>query len=189
MILLSDEDFADSGLTISQAFVRAGQSYSGDKKPRSEAWALLWGGEAVVVGDVIRVPVRGTVRLEFISGSIGGLQGAGELQGGDLDVSRGGGSITLPDGSNVSLLRTWFERGLPPVVTYPYESPSGVIGTYNVYQITLGGVVRQEKWTGNAGMIVEDQGELSRLYRCSHCLAHPPDFTNLVYRVTITSSA
>jgi hypothetical protein len=189
MILLSDEDFADSGLTISQAFVKATRSYSGDKRPGSEARAVLWGGQPVVVGDVIKAPLSGTVRLEFISSSIDGLEGAGELQGADLDVSRGSGSITLSDGSKVSLLRTWFEPGLPPEVTYPYESPSGVVGTYNVCQIALGGTVRDEKWSDNAGMIVEEEGELSRLYRCSHCLADPPDFTNLVYRVTITPSA
>lgn len=189
MRLLSDEDFANSGLSISQVFVKAMQSYPGPGRAGTEALAVLWGGQPVVVGDVIRAPVRGTLRLEFISASIDGLEGAGQLQGADLDVSADSGSIELPDGSNVSLLRTWFEKDLPPTVSYPYESPSGIVRTYNVCQIALGGIVREEKWTDNAGMIVEEQDSLSRVYHCSHCLSEPPDFTNLVYRVTIIPSA
>lgn len=182
MLLLSDEDFAGSGLFISQAFVRATRSHPGSGKRGSEALAVLWNGQPIVVADVIKAPARGTVEIEFISGSFNGRQGA------DLDVTPGSGSITLPDGDNVGLLRTWFDPELPPAVSYPYESPSGVIWTYNVCQIATGGTVRDVKWSDNAAMIVEEQGSLSRVYHCSHCLSEPPDFTNIVYRVTITPS-
>jgi hypothetical protein len=81
------------------------------------------------------------------------------------------------------------QTGSPGAAASAWPLTIEPVGTYNVCQTALGGIVRDEKWTDNAGMLVEEQNSLSRVYHCSHCLSEPADFTNLVYRVTITPAA
>jgi hypothetical protein len=125
----------------------------------------------------MRVPERGQVRLEVLSRSRDPRQGA------DLDVVPG--RIILAR-SEVPTLRTWFDEEYEDVVEYDYHSPRGLLRTCNVYEMTLGGNVVEDRWGDDAGMWIEECGPRDRIYHCNSGLRTPPTFVDVVYRVTVT---
>jgi hypothetical protein len=170
-------DYADSGLTIQAAMLDHVKRFP-DKRSRPSH--ILWAGRCVRTGDDLTVPRLGTVRGEFL------LAKNDLAQGFDIKVS--GGGLILPSGKKVELLRTWNGADLDPVVTYPFESPRGILHVWNVYKMRYeGGREVEERWTGNAGFWVEVLSECDRVYHASHGAADPPDFESLVFRMTVST--
>jgi hypothetical protein len=167
-------DYSSSGLTLQQAMVAHAKRHP-DTKNRPET--ILWGQHRVRTSDLIHVPSKGVVRLEFLTSSPSIRQGV------DLKVN---GWIALPGGEHVSLLRTWQNELLEDVVEYAFFSKDGILRTWNVYEMTYaGGQKVEEKWTENAGFWVEANGENERTYHCSHGMATQPDFNSFVYKLAI----
>jgi hypothetical protein len=177
MIRLSDTDYRLTDLSIRRAFVEATEEY-GRPRPATEPAAIRWGDRDIVVGDILQVPERGRFRLQLISKADEPRQGA------DVDV--GPGKITLPRGQAVALLRTWFDEEYEDVVEYEYESPRGLMRTCNVYEMKLGHNLVEDRWGDFAGMWIEELGPGDRIYHCSQGLSDPPNFNDLVYRLTVT---
>jgi hypothetical protein len=177
MIRLSDEDYSETGLSIVEAFLEASGAYPG-RTPLDEPAAIRWGGHDVIVADIMRVPERGHVRLRA-------LHRAQDIrQGVDLDVSPG--RIILVDGTEVPVLRTWFDSEYEDLVEYDYHAPRGLLRTHNVYELRLGNHIREDKWGDYAAMWTEDVGPRDRIYHCNSGLRNPPTFDDLVYRVTVS---
>lgn len=176
MIRLTNTDYSETGMPIVEAFTAAGDEY-GRRPPTDEAAAIRWGDHDIVAGDIMRVPERGRVRLEVISRADDVRQGA------DLDVSPGALSVA---GSEVPLLRTWFDPEYEDAVEYDYHTPRGLLRTNNVYEMRLGSHVREDKWGDYAAMWVEELGPTDRIYHCNSGLRTPPSFRDLVYRVTVS---
>ncbi|MCA8911894.1 MAG: hypothetical protein KDB82_09330 [Planctomycetes bacterium] len=87
---------------------------------------------------------------------------------GGVRIEVPGGLIHLPDGSASKLLYVWDEQGLARRVSYDVESPSGEVLISNLYRIRHNsGLVTEDGWTGNAGMVVTKKSKKKRLYRCS----------------------
>jgi hypothetical protein len=181
-VRLSDHDFSRDGLTIRAAFVKASEGYTGPVvTPPRESLSIVWNGRDVVTGDIVTVPTRGHVIIERLGGSRAHRQG--------VDVQATGGGIQLRDGS-VPLLRTWFDPGLPDRCEYRYQARDGLLDVCNVYVRTYpNGRVVAEKWTGNAGMLVEHVSDHERVYRCSAGWARTPTFDDLIYRILIEPTA
>jgi len=170
-------DYADSGLTIQDATLDLARRFP-DRKQRPDY--LLWGGRRVKTGDRLSVPARGVIRGEFLS-SKGDVE-----QGFDLEVD---GWLRLKEGERVASLRTWQDPRYDPVVEYPFQTKSGQLWVWNVYKVRYpGDQVVEEKWTGNAGMWIEEPSPTERIYHCSPGVALRPDFESLVFRISIHSS-
>ena len=168
---IESRDWKESGFCIRQAVVEAWNPEArGPVKIR-------WGRNLVVTGDFLEVPSQGTVQLEFLTSRPGLKQGA------DLQVN---GAILLPDGSSVTLLRTWFEPGLPSLLEYPYAAEDGRLFTCNVYEVPDSRATNDWRWGDYAGMWVETLSTRERVYHCSHRDSADPDFEDLVYRVAVT---
>lgn len=120
-------DYSSSGLTLQQAMVAHAKRHP-DTKNRPET--ILWGQHRVRTSDLIHVPSKGVVRLEFLTSSPSIRQGV------DLKVN---GWIDLPGGEHVSLLRTWQNELLEDVVEYAFFSKDGILRTWNVYEMTYAG--------------------------------------------------
>lgn len=169
-------DYSESGLTIQAAMVDLTRRYP-ERRERPE---LLWAGRTVKTADAIAVPRRGTVRGEFLS-SKGDVE-----QGFDLKVVCG---LRLEGGEEVPVLRTRNDPRLAPSVEYPFSCRDGRLWLWNVYKMQYArGETVEEKWTGNAGMWVEERSPSERIYHCSHGMAKPPDFECVVFRIAIRAA-
>ena len=174
---LSEIDYQDAGLSLQRAFVNARKGNRNVPRELREPLSILWGGRDVVTGDVFPIPSTGGVVIER-------LDGHQELkQGVDIGITRG--SILVPGFAPQSLLRTWFDESLPDRVRYEYVADDGLLLVSNIYTMQRGGDVVIERWTGNAGMCVEEIGPYERIYRCSTGPRPLPTFDDLVFRLTI----
>ncbi|MBP2324773.1 hypothetical protein JOF56_005158 [Kibdelosporangium banguiense] len=178
MIRLSEQDFADSGLSVRRAFVQARRGYGDDlPEPLAEPMSIMWAGREIVTGDIVAGDAEGRLRISLISAHRSGDQG--------VDVDIPGGRITLSDGTVESTLRTWFDADLDPVVEYDYVAPQRSLRIANVSEVLRGGKPSIERWTGNAAMWVERVGADRHVYHCSHAESSPPDFGDLVFSLTL----
>jgi hypothetical protein len=90
-------------------------------------------------------------------------------EGVSLKVTKG--AILLSDGPGVPHLHVWFEPGLPLTEKYFIECDDGELRVWNIYRTKhSSGVITEDAWTGNAGMIVTAAAPNKRLYRCSRNL-------------------
>lgn len=172
--MLEDQDYAVSGLTVQQAMLAAVKA----APPRNRApVSIKWGQHRIQTSCSIVVPPKGTVRLAFLSANDKYHQGV------DIKVS---GGILLANGSTVPLLRTWKDDLYEDVVEYNYESPDMKLWLWNVYDVQFpSGNVATEKWTGNAGLWVEDLGKNQWVCHCSAGPCSPPNFEVLVFSISI----
>jgi len=167
-------DYADSGLTIQYAMLDHFKKFP-DKSQRPDY--ILWGGLRIKTSDSIAIPRHGVVRCEFLSSNTKVEQGF------DLSLD---GWLRLKEGEEVSLLRTWNDPRYESLVEYPFQSNDGQLWVWNVYKMSYpSGQVVEEKWTENAGMLIDEISPTERIYHCSHGMAHPPDFESLVFKITI----
>lgn len=122
-------------------------------------------GEAVRIGEslvrqMVEIPLkRGEITVEFLS-ELNGRHG--------ISISSKNGWIRLSDGSTTPRLHIWNEPGLPSSVTHEFESRDGVIRIWNVYRIRHpSGIVTEDYFTGNAGIVVLEQGPSHVRLGCS----------------------
>jgi hypothetical protein len=168
-------DYGATALTIAEAMR--------DMVDRSQhkgagPYHVLWNGLLVKQGDTFSAPHRGIVRIDFLSRKNDLEQGV------DLKVDKG--ALRLSGGEEVTLLRTWADDRYEDSVEYPYHSKSGQLWVHNVWKLRFPqGPTRVEKWTGNAGLWIEEIDDRQRIYHCSHGEASQPDFDSLVFRVTV----
>jgi hypothetical protein len=170
-----EKDFGAEGIDIQTAMIRHAQIYP---DPATRPKHILWNGAAVWTSFDIAVPEKGRFSLEFLSEPRESSQG--------VDVKVEGGAITLPGGERVQILRTWHSPQYDGAVEYPFKSKAGLLKVWNVYHRPWpDGRVTEEKWTGNAGFIVEQQAENRWVFRCSSGPSESPDFGQLVFRISI----
>jgi hypothetical protein len=137
---------------------------------------ILFDGHVVKTGHWIEVPENFIIKLEFLS-KPDADQGA--------DVSVKDGFMSLVDGSEVKLLRTWYDPKYEPVVEYSGYSSAKKVLVYNVYKEERNGRIFEEKWTRNAGMVVEKISDNEFVLKCSSGQFNPPNFESLIFRVSV----
>jgi hypothetical protein len=167
-------DYAESGLTVQAAMLDHYRRFP-DEKIRPDF--IFLNGAKVKTADRFPVPRDGKVEIELISAK-------GEVeQGLDIKVS---GWIQLLD-RRVKILRTWNDANLEPIVSYPFHSKDSLLWVWNVYKVKQpGGILAEEKWTGNAGICVQAVSERERVYHCSPGTAESPDFESLIFRLRVS---
>lgn len=170
-----DHDYGADGLDIQSAMLRHARAQP-DRERRSRF--LRWNGQVVWTAFEIVVPRRGRFQLELLDGAADATQG--------VDVKVVPGTIQLPGGERVPHLRTWRDARFEDTLEYPYRSRAGILWVWNVYKWSWpGGLVTDEKWTGNAGFLAEHEGDGRWLFRCSDGPSAPPDFGRLVFRISV----
>jgi hypothetical protein len=103
--------------------------------------------------------VEGLVTVRFLSG---------DAHGHGIRLKAKRGWIELSDGSRSEVVDTWRSPDLPDEITYRVSSPSGSLSFWNVYKIVHSdGVVTEDMWTGNAGMVKVSEIQNKRTYACS----------------------
>ena len=175
MIVTNEIDYAQSGLSLQLANLEHFNRFP-DKTSRPDH--ILWNGIRVKGADRWDVSQRGRVRIELLSAK------SGEEHGVDLKIEDGW--VELLNGDKIPLLRTWVDPRYDNVVDYPYFTKTGRICVWIVFKRHYkNGRVIEEKWTGNSGFWVEQEGKNQRLYHCSHGMAPTPDFNAFTFRVTV----
>lgn len=168
-------DYAGRGLDVQSAMLEHASAFPtvGERPDH-----IVWGGKELRTSYAIPAPEQGRVRIELLTAPSPPRQG--------VDLLAKGGGLTLQDGEQVELLRTWNGDGLEPVVEYVYRSPSRKIWFWNVYEVPWpNGRLTVEKWTGNSGFLTERQGDGGWLFHCSPGHLDQPDFGSLIVRVVV----
>ena len=172
---MSAKDYGADGIDIQTAMIRHVKAHP-DRTRRP--MYILWNGQAVWTSYNLAVPEEGRFRLEFLSEPTQPAQG--------VDVKAEGGRIALAGGESVQTLRTWHDVRYEEAVEYLYKSRAGLLSIWNVYHRHWpDGRVTEEKWTGNAGFLVEQVGHDRWVFRCSDGPAESPDFGRLTFRVSV----
>lgn len=168
-------DYGVDGIDIQTAMIRHAKTYP-DVATRPKC--ILWNGQSVWTSFDLIVPETGVVRIDFISKPTDPAQG--------VDIKIEGGGIELSDGKVVQTLRTWHEEKYEKSVFYRYKSSVRLIKVWNVYRRGWpDGRVTEEKWTGNAGFLVEERDDGVWMFRCSGGLAKSPDFHELIFCLSV----
>lgn len=137
---------------------------------------IQYNGKLVLQGDVLSIPESALVTISF----------AGEkaFQDNGLILKASGGRILLNDGRSVESLKIWDSDRFPRSVTYEVYAPNRELRVWNIYRIThRSGLITEDSWTGNAGMLVELRSNNVRRYRCSNSIGEPT-FAALVFDLT-----
>lgn len=167
------KEYRSSEISIQGAMVDMVKSLGSDTERPDH---IIFDGEKVKTGHWIDVPEFFKIKIEFLSKP-------DEDQG--VDISVKDGYVTLADGSEVKLLRTWHDPKYDPIVEYNGYSNARKVIVYNVYKVKRNDKILDEKWTGNAGMLVENCGKNEYVLRCSSNKFNPPNFDSLVLKVSI----
>lgn len=171
-------DYGADGIDIQTAMVRHVKAHP-DATTRTKF--IMWNGVRLWISYELRVPESGRVRFQFVSQPRDCLQG--------VDLKPEGGAVQLVRGELIQTLRTWNDPRHEHIVEYPYTSEKRLLRVWNVYQRQWpDGRVTEEKWTGNAGMVVEDRGAAGWLFRCGDGPSDPPDFEQLVFRLAVLTT-
>ena len=128
---------------------------------RSKGAPVRRHGHWVVQAD--KIPIRsGIVRVRFLSRPTG-------VDGVCLKPLGKGGSMELSDGRRIPVVGIWHEEGLPETAEHRVSCPSGTLRVWNRYMVRYtDGALREEEWTGNAGMVVLESRSSKRRYGCSN---------------------
>jgi hypothetical protein len=171
-------DYASTGLSIQQSMLDKIKRFP-DKKSRPKY--IIWNGLHVQTYDWWSVPKTGVVQIEFLDSTRDPEQG--------MDVSVENGGIRLASGEMIPVLRTWRDDRYEDIVEYEYVTGTGRLCVWNVYKVEYrAGGITEEKWTSNAGFWVENLSNISKVYHCSPGLIDKPNFSGLVFKVTVTGS-
>jgi hypothetical protein len=122
-------------------------------------------GKPVLLGDLVvkqgdRIPISsGRVTIRFLSG-------CDKDRGVRMKLSKGW--IQLSDGKHAQTVYTWRTPGLPDEVSYNVSCPEGFLKICNIYRVHhADGLVTEEMWTGNAGIVVLSEQTNKKVYGCS----------------------
>ena len=168
-------DYGQLGIDIQTAMLRHVKAHP-NRAERTKY--IVWNGQRVWTSYEVIAPPEGRFVVRFVSTPTRPPQG--------VDIKPDRGEVILPAGDRVQTLRTWHEEGLENVVEYHYRSAVGALYLWNVFRRHWpDGRVTEEKWTGNAGFIVDDRGDGLLLFRCSDGLTESPDFSRLVFEFSV----
>lgn len=143
-------------------------------------------GKPVLVGDRL---VQQSATLDIADGSFTLRFLSGQREGHGIRAKTKDGWIELSDGTRTKVLDTWFSPDLPDHVTHRFHCRQGVLRLWNTYRTRHpSGDVTQDMWTGNAGMVLLDEGPQRRTYGCSRGDG-PFDPGSLVVEITWNEAA
>lgn len=128
---------------------------------RSKGQPQRVGNDEVVQIDRVALPNTALITLKFL-GDVPFADNAAVIA-----ITKPG-KIFLPDGTTTTALQIWDEAALPRVVTYKVEASGQCLRVHNKYRTHhRSGLVTEDKFTGNAGMVVTQTAQNSKRYECS----------------------
>lgn len=171
------KDYANEGLEIRAAMLDHAKRYP-DARTRPDY--ILWDGAEVRTMASLNTPKSGVLQLSFRSAPTRPLSG--------VDLKMDTGHIILEAGERVSTLRTWNDERYKSQLQYRFENPDSTLKVWNVYErVWDSGSTTAEKWTGNAGMIVEKLDSYRYRFSCSSGPPPIPDFNELVFELSFVA--
>lgn len=135
-------------------------------------------GNVIIQMDVVSIPEHANVKVSFL--------GASYFAGNGVAIKARGGRIYLSDGSYAETVCIWDTPEHSRSVIHKVFAPNRELRVWNVYRIEhSSGAITEDSWTGNAGMIVEQQSGQIRRYRCSNGIG-ARNFADLMFEVVWT---
>ena len=118
-------------------------------------------GDRVVQLDRVDLPDTAMITLKFM-GDVPFVDNAAVIA-----ISKPG-KIFLSDGTTATALKIWDEAGLPRNVVYKIVTAGHQLQIYNKYRTHhKSGLITEDNFTGNAGMVVTEISPNTRRYECS----------------------
>lgn len=126
-----------------------------EKFSQAKGKPVVLDGNVVVQMDIIPIK-EGIVSVQFVTANRTDV---------GLALKAKGGSIKLSDGKKVKLIHIWCDPRLPSVAEHAVCCPAGELRLWNIDRTYhKSGLVTEDSWAGNAGMIVKQRSEYSREY-------------------------
>lgn len=151
--------------------------YLQDEFVASMGQPLPFGDDHIVQADRWTLDAPAVVEVRFLGPNVFVGQSA------RLSVNKPG-RIQLSDNSYKRVVAVEDHASLPRFARHRVEPRGSDLLIYNAYRVDRSGLILDESWTGNAGMIVTPIGPHQRRYECSHG-SGPFERTNLLFEVTI----
>ncbi|GIJ44304.1 hypothetical protein Val02_11900 [Virgisporangium aliadipatigenens] len=171
-------DYEPTGLTVQAAVMdldvrrrRLGLPFAGPP-------SLTWGSSQVVTGDVWP-QAKSTVTV-----SIEVTAMRRELEHGISIASPGGSVRTERSQPAAAELMLWPSHDGEKFEVV-CDVPQAALQITNVYMFRTPTHSRVERWSDNAGIVVESVSAAERIYRCNHGFTSPPTFNDLVFRARV----
>ena len=180
MNIQEEKDYGHLGYTIGQAFVQ--QHLECKKKKIPAPNFVLWRGKIVKIFDKIKLPPHGKITGIVLHDAFS------EKKMNGFDLKFENGYLVLEEGEQIKHLRTWSDPDYEDKVEYEFfATPNSILSIWNVSRIYLSnGHILVEKWTGNAGFIIEEITEYHKVYHCNHYEAENADFNDFRFSIEIS---
>jgi hypothetical protein len=132
---------------------------------RGRGEAVFLGEDRVIQLDRVPIPEEAIVTVTFIGDQVF-VDNAAVLA---IAKTAKSGKIFLSDGSAVRAVTTWDQIGFPRTVRHRVLSGGQPMDVFNKYRIRhRSGLITEDNFTGNAGMVVNIVSSNKRHYECSN---------------------
>ncbi|MDG6105762.1 hypothetical protein Daura_18880 [Dactylosporangium aurantiacum] len=170
-----DTDYEPTGLSVANAVLDDGKRRRRRGLP-TVGNAIGWGARRVTTGDTWRgVPDSGTVTVRALRPDPVHEHG--------IAIRAAGGTLSV-GGAPAAEVIVWPTAEDPETVV-AYVSPAPALQVCNVYLLRGAAWERVDRWSEQAGMVVEAAGDAERVYHCNHASTTPPTFADLTVRLRL----
>jgi hypothetical protein len=173
----SDIDYQPTGLSIANTMLDHGKRRQRRNLPRVIPPMIMWGSRTVTTGDTWHdVPTSGRIAIHALHPDPAHEHG--------IAISAPRGTLTIGSTRPTPETIIWPTSSNPQAVV-DYNAPARTLQVCNVYIVRGTAWERVDRWSENAGMLVEPVGKLERIYRCNHAATTPPGFTDLAFSMRL----
>lgn len=172
-------DYRQTGLSIATAMLDDAKRRQRGHAPKVIPPTILWGSRTVTTGDTWNgVAGSGRVAVRFPrpdrvhEHGVALLAAGGTLRAGPAQPARE--TVIWPTADNAEIV-------------VDYIAPTHTLQVCNVYLVPIrnGTATRVDRWSRNAGMLIEPVSELERIYHCNHASTAPPAFADLTFSIRL----
>ncbi|MEV4510973.1 hypothetical protein AB0K00_18620 [Dactylosporangium sp. NPDC049525] len=165
-------DYQQTGLSIANAMLDAVKRRQRLDLPRTIPPTIRWGSRDITTGDTWHgVPSTGRITVRVLHPDHAHEHG--------IAIRAPGGTVDGTPAETVN--RTATDTAVD------YVSPTQTLQVCNVYVIRGATWERVDRWSEQAGMVIEPAGALERVYHCNHMSTDPPSFADLTFSPRLTA--
>ncbi|WP_139225146.1 hypothetical protein [Dokdonella immobilis] len=166
------KNYERENVTIQQAMMAECKRLG---KPLREI-SIRWQDHEVKTFDWISVSKKGKLTVRLLHYGIEVRQA--------VDIRAKEGGIFISDSDRVEVLRTWADPDYEDVMIYPFECSGELCISTACETLLPNGKIEIERFTGNSGFWVEEQGKI-RTYHASPANVARPNFESFVFSIEI----
>ncbi|WP_319462528.1 hypothetical protein [Micromonospora sp. RTP1Z1] len=174
-------DYQQTGLSTANAMLDNLKRRQRRNLPKVVPPTILWGSRTITTGDTWHgVPGSGKVAVRILRPD--------RVHEHGIAIFAPGGTLTVGPAQSARETVIWPTADTAEIVV-DYIAPAQTLQVCNVYMVRNGTSERVDRWSENAGMVIEPAGELERIYHCNHASTAPPGFADLMFSLRLLAGS